>query len=60
MACIIPRQIKEIPKETKSFKNISVREYARVDDKIVYQPTKSKLGDFEAFKREILRYTETT
>ena len=39
----------------KAFRNILVYEYGRVDDKIVYETLKNKLGDFEAFKKEIVR-----
>lgn len=60
MAGIISPQLKETLKEMKGFRNILVHEYARIDDKSVYQVAKTKLGDFEAFKREILRYLQTT
>jgi uncharacterized protein YutE (UPF0331/DUF86 family) len=60
IAGIISPQMKELLKDMKGFRNILVHEYARIDDKIVYQVAKSKLIDFEAFKREVLRYLQTT
>lgn len=60
IAGIISPQMKEMLKDMKGFRNILVHEYARIDDKIVYQVAKSKLIDFEAFKREVLRYLQTT
>lgn len=60
MAGVISAQIKETLKEMKGFRNILVHEYARIDDEIVYRAAKTKLKDFEAFKRKILRYLQTT
>ena len=53
-AGILSPQMKETVREIKGFRNILVHEYGRVDDKIVYQAVKTKLGDFADFKREIL------
>jgi uncharacterized protein YutE (UPF0331/DUF86 family) len=39
----------------KGFRNILVHEYGGIDDRIVYEAIQSRLDDFEAFKREILR-----
>jgi len=60
IAGIISPQVEEKLKEMKGFRNILVHEYTRMDDKIVYQVARTKLGDFEAFKQEILRYLQTT
>jgi len=43
-------------KEMKGFRNILVHEYARVNDKIVYEAVKTKFSDFDAFKKEILDF----
>jgi len=51
---IISSLLKEKLKEMKGFRNILVHEYGEVDDKIVYQAVKTRLGDFNMFKREIL------
>ncbi|MEW6683034.1 MAG: DUF86 domain-containing protein [Nitrospirota bacterium] len=41
-------------KDMKGFRNILVHEYAEVDDALVYKAVRDRLGDFEAFKREVL------
>lgn len=53
-AGIISRPMKETLHEMKGFRNILVYEYREVDDQIVYDLVKTRLGDFEAFKQEIL------
>lgn len=53
-AGILSPRMKETVKEMKGFRNILVHEYGRVDDEIVYQATKTRLGDFADFKREVL------
>jgi uncharacterized protein YutE (UPF0331/DUF86 family) len=53
---IISPQTREKLKEMKGFRNILVHEYARIDDRMVYEIARSRLGDFETFKQEILRY----
>lgn len=39
----------------KGFHNILVHEYGRVDDRIAYEVLTERLGDFEAFKSEVLK-----
>ena len=41
-------------KDMKGFRNILVHEYAEIDDAVVYKAIRDRLGDFEAFKREVL------
>lgn len=53
-AGILSPRMKETVKEMKGFRNILVHEYGRIDDEIVYQATKTRLGDFADFKREVL------
>lgn len=45
-------------KDMKGFRNILVHKYAEVDDALVYKAVRSRLGDFEAFKREVLAAIE--
>jgi len=59
-AGVIAPQTRETLREMKGFRNILVHEYARIDDRMVYEVTRSRLGDFETFKEEILRYLKTT
>ncbi len=53
-ATILSSPMKDTLKEMKAFRNILVHEYGRVDDRIVYETLETKLGDFAAFKKEIL------
>lgn len=55
-AGIISLKTTEVLKELKGFRNILVHEYARIDDKIVYETAKTRLADFETFKQQILQY----
>jgi len=59
-AGVISPQTRETLREMKGFRNILVHEYARIDDRMVYEVARSRLGDFETFKEEILRYLKTT
>lgn len=46
-------------KEMRAFRNILIHEYAEVDNEIVYEMAKTRLGDFEAFKKEIVTVLKT-
>ena len=59
-AGVISPQTRETLREMKGFRNILVHEYARIDDRMVYEVARSRVGDFETFKEEILRYLKTT
>jgi uncharacterized protein YutE (UPF0331/DUF86 family) len=59
-AGIVPLTLKETLKEMRGFRNILVHEYGEVDDQIVYGAVKTRLGDFDVFKREMLRVLEKT
>ena len=52
-ANIISSGLKETLKEMKGFRNILVHEYGEVDDHIVYEAVKHRLGDFDRFREEI-------
>lgn len=41
-------------KRMKGLRNLLVHEYGRINDEIVFQTISQQLGDFDAFKREIL------
>ena len=51
---ILPKQMNSLLKEMRGFRNILVHEYAATDDELVFKTIKTKLDDFESFKREIL------
>lgn len=40
----------------KGLRNLLVHEYGRINDEIVFNALQQRLGDFEAFKREILAF----
>lgn len=54
-AGIISPQMRETAGRMKGFRNILVHEYGDVDNRIVYEMASERLGDFEAFKREVLQ-----
>lgn len=58
IAHIISREMREKLRQMKGFRNILIHEYARVDDELVYKAVKRELGDFEAFKKEVLQFLE--
>lgn len=45
----------ETLRRMKGFRNILVHEYGRIDERIVYDMATTRLGDFEVFRREILK-----
>jgi len=44
-AGVISPQTRETLREMKGFRNILVHEYARIDDRMVYEVARSRLGD---------------
>ena len=53
-AGIISQSTKDKTKRMKGFRNILVHMYGIIDDRIVYEMATERLGDFEAFKKEVL------
>jgi uncharacterized protein YutE (UPF0331/DUF86 family) len=53
-AGVLSSAMKSTAQEMKGFRNILVHEYGRVDDEIVFEAVTKRLGDFAAFRREIL------
>lgn len=51
---IISESLVSILKEMRGLRNILVHEYATVNDKIVFETLKTKLKDFQKFRKEIL------
>jgi uncharacterized protein YutE (UPF0331/DUF86 family) len=43
-------------RQMKGFRNLLVPEYGRISDEIVFETVQRRLGDFDAFKREILEF----
>ncbi len=54
-AGVISTSMKHRLREMKGFRNLLVHEYARVDDRIVYEMMQTRSSDFEEFKSTILR-----
>jgi len=40
----------------KGLRNLLVHEYGRINDQIVFETIRQRLGDFDTFKREILTF----
>ena len=51
---ILSAEMTSLLKEMRAFRNILIHEYAHVDNELVYEKAKTRLEDFELFKREIL------
>ena len=46
----------ETLKRMKGMRNILVHEYGRIDDELVFETVRDRLGDFDAFRREVLDF----
>ena len=51
---LISADLVPLLKEMRAFRNILIHEYAHVDNELVYEKAKSRLEDFEIFKKEIV------
>lgn len=54
-AKVISRDLADMLRRMRAFRNILVHRYGTVDDKLVYDVIENRLGDFKKFKRGILR-----
>lgn len=55
-ADVLSKGMGEKLREMRGFRNILVHEYAQVDDRLVYEAVKTRLGDLALFRREVLAY----
>ena len=55
-ADVLSKGMGEKLREMRGFRNILVHEYAQVDDRLVYEAGKTRLGDLALFRREVLAY----
>jgi uncharacterized protein YutE (UPF0331/DUF86 family) len=55
-AGVLAPPLAETLRRMKGLRNLLVHEYGRVDDEIVFETVRERLGDFDAFKREILAF----
>ena len=53
-AGVLAPPLAETLRRMKGLRNLLVHEYGRVDDEIVFETVRERLGDFDASKREIL------
>lgn len=51
---VLSREMGAKIREMKAFRNVLVHEYARIDDRLVYEALTSRVNDFAAFKQEVL------
>lgn len=42
----------------KGLRNLLVHEYGRINDELVFEAVRGRLGDFDAFKSEVLAFLE--
>ncbi len=54
-AGIVSGEMRETLKRMKGLRNILVHGYGRIDDRIVYNTLKERLGDFAAFREQSLQ-----
>lgn len=52
---VVTRSMGDILRGMRGFRNILVHEYASVDDEVVFTFVKKRLGDFENFKKLVLK-----
>jgi uncharacterized protein YutE (UPF0331/DUF86 family) len=53
---VISRPTADLLRRMKGMRNILVHEYGRVDDALVFETIDQRLGDFDAFAREVLAF----
>jgi uncharacterized protein YutE (UPF0331/DUF86 family) len=41
-------------------RNLLVHEYGRIDDRLVFEMVRARLGGFDAFKAEVLAFLRTS
>lgn len=53
---VISRSMADLLRSMKGMRNILVHEYGRVADELIFETASHRLGDFDAFRREILAF----
>lgn len=56
---VISRPMADMLGRMRGLRNIIVHEYGRVNDALVFDAIQTRLGDFTAFKREVLAFLRT-
>ncbi len=57
---VVSRDIGGTLRRMKGLRNLLVHEYGRIDDRLVFQTVRERLGDFDAFKKEVLAFLRTS
>jgi len=52
---LISKETSKMLREMKGFRNILVHNYGDVDDELVFKMISKKLGDFDKFRKEVLK-----
>ena len=53
---VVPATTVQTLRRMKGLRNLLVHEYGRVDDRLVFETIRDRLGDFQAFKGEVLAF----
>ncbi|MGH7335469.1 MAG: type VII toxin-antitoxin system HepT family RNase toxin [Candidatus Rokuibacteriota bacterium] len=53
---VVSASTADLLRRMKGMRNILVHEYGRVDNELVFETAQQQLGDFDAFRREILAF----
>lgn len=53
---VVSASTADILKRMRGLRNILVHEYGRINDALVFEAVQRRLGDFDAFKREVLAF----
>jgi uncharacterized protein YutE (UPF0331/DUF86 family) len=53
---VISPEMADLLRRMKGMRNILVHEYGRVADELIFETVSQRLGDFDAFKREIVAF----
>jgi len=53
---VISPSMAAVLKQMKGLRNLLVHEYGRINDEIVFETVRRRLGDFDTFKREVLDF----
>jgi uncharacterized protein YutE (UPF0331/DUF86 family) len=53
---VLSAAMAETLRRMKGLRNLLVHDYGRIDDRLVFQTLQHRLGDFDAFKAEVLAF----
>jgi len=57
---VVSAAMAETLRRMKGLRNLLVHEYGRIDDRLVFETVRERLGDFDAFKGEVLAFLRTS